>query len=467
MALVQPTTSTKTPSDLVGKKPSVTSGVDASDFWLWTTFGIAALVVILYVRAFAVNVVLLDEWAFIPYLKTFNAGLLDYGKFFLWRYNEHKIFFPLILLYWIASLTHYDAKAVQYVGPVIMILTTLIVLLMARKRMRAMPFGGVILSIIACFLLDLQQWQNMIFGYSACIVGVSLLFVLCVYLLERVRKLDWRLLLAAVSGFCATFSYANGFLCWPIGLGVLWLSRRLLSVEFRKNLLVPMWIWTAVGIATIALYYSDGYFIRKGFVGNIGPQLILGQPSSAAQLILTAIAIPLAGDPHTAIAIGLAIACILVFLTVVVLRGKWLLNHDSTAPLALLLFGLASAGMIFVGRAGAGFSALLVSRYTSITNLEVVGLAMFVASLRTVNSYQRMSIVACLAYAMFVITVSSAVVANDVGQANRNHRLEAARILRNYKTLPDKELEVLCPFPVAVRLYAPYLEQQKYSVFRH
>jgi hypothetical protein len=467
MALVQKTTSTKAAIDLKSKSASRQRVFGWGDVWPWIPFCIAALVAIIYVRTFAVDAVCLDEWAFIPYLEQFNAGVLDYGQLLQWQYNEHKIFFPLVLFYWLVRLTHYDAKAVQYVGPVIMIATALMVLLMARKRLSKMPFAELMLGVIACYLLDLGQWQNMIVGYSACIVGASFLFVCCVYLLERVRKLDWRIPLAAVSGFCATFTYANGILCWPIGLVVLLLARQLAGAEIRKNFLLPILTWTATSAAVVLFYLQGSQFIRKNFSGNVGLQFLHDQPFAAVQLALASLGSPLSFEAYTAVATGLALFAILVFLAIVIARRKWLLSCDSVGPLALMLFGLTSAAMIFIGRAGGGFSALLMSRYTSIMNLDIVGLVMLVASLRTENAQQKTAIISCMIYAMFIAAASSGMLAISIGESCRKERLEAAVVLRNYKTMPDEQLQILCPFPQVIKLYAPYLEQQRYSVFRH
>ncbi len=56
----------------------------------------------------------MDEWAFIPYLKEFNEGKLDYFALLKWQYNNHKIFVPLLWLFSLARLTYYNGAIIQF-----------------------------------------------------------------------------------------------------------------------------------------------------------------------------------------------------------------------------------------------------------------------------------------------------------------------------------------------------------------
>jgi hypothetical protein len=79
MALAQETTSPEPAFDVDTRNTGGEGRFGWGSVWLWAPFSIAALIVLLYVRTFAVNVECLDEWAFMPYFEYFNAGVLDYG----------------------------------------------------------------------------------------------------------------------------------------------------------------------------------------------------------------------------------------------------------------------------------------------------------------------------------------------------------------------------------------------------
>jgi hypothetical protein len=445
----------------------VTAGIKWHEAWFWGVLIVAIVIDILYIRAFAVDAICMDEWAFIPYLQQFNEGRLDYGHFLTWQHNEHKPFFPLVMLFSVARLTHYDVRAVQYACLAIIALTAVGVLLLARKRLISLPFGAVYLSVVAAFMLDLRQWENLINGFSGSTVAVSMFFVLSVYLLDAVQEFDWRIFLAIVCAFCATFSCANGLLVWPLGIFLLLSTRALSGIEVRRAMLGPLAAWLAASGGVVSFYFMTYEGVRRNLVGNVTTLCSRGRLMETIQTFFTALANPLSFEPYGAVATGVAMFLFLAFVFQAVIRRKWSMTRDSIAPLTLLLFGLLSTAMIFVGRSMDGPSALLTSRYAAITCFAVVGLFTFVASLETPNVVRKTALLACLSYAMFVATISSNLYGLAVGPNVRKTRLEAADIVRNYKTKSDEQLSTIMPFPTALRMYAPYLEQQHYSVFGH
>jgi hypothetical protein len=466
MALLQNTTFKK---EALIREP-VDSGRDSEfnwrELWYWGTLLVAVVADLLYIKAFAVDVIRMDEWAFIPYLQQFNEGRLDYAHFLSWQQNEHKPFFPLMLLFTVARLTHYDVRALQYAGLAIVSLTAVVVLLLARKRLLAMPFGTLTMCVVAAFMLDLRQWENLINGFSGSTVAVSMFFVLCVYFLDAVKKFDWWICLAIANAFFATYSCANGLLCWPLGIFMLLSSRALAGIEQRRAMLYPLAVWLVASGAVVSFYLSTYQGVHKDFIGNITALCSRGHLWDTIQTFFVALANPLAFEPFSAVGIGAAIFLILSYVFLAVTRGKWRINQNSIAPLALLLFGLLSTAMIFIGRAVEGASALLPSRYASITCLTIVGLLIFVASLKTSSEEKRTAVIAALVYAMFVTTIASGLFGLALGKEIHGQRLVDAQILKNYKNESDERLSTLMPFPKVLRVYAKYVEEQHYSVFR-
>ncbi|PWT96052.1 MAG: hypothetical protein C5B53_10420 [Candidatus Melainabacteria bacterium] len=467
MPLLQNSTSTKEIQPFATDNATPLSAIRWWEAWYWGVLVGAIIVDLLYIRAFAVDAICMDEWAFIPYLQQFNEGRLDYGHFLTWQHNEHKPFFPLIMLFCVARVTHYDVRALQYAGLVIIALTGVGVLLLARRRLLSLPLGVIYMSVVAAFMLDLRQWENLINGFSGSTVAVSMFFVFSLYFLDAVRKFDWRIIVAILAAFCGTFSCANGLLVWPLGIFLLLCSRALSGIEVRRAMLAPLAVWLAASGAVVSFYFATYEGVRRDLTGNIATLCSRGRLLETMQTFFTALANPLSFEPYGAVATGVAMFLLLVLVFQAVIRRQWKMTRDSIAPLTLLLFGLLSTAMIFLGRSMDGPAALLTSRYAAITCFSVVGLFTFVASLEGIDAGKKMAVLACLTYAMFVATLSTDLYGLAVGPNVRKTRLEAAEIVRNYRIESDRRLSTIMPFPTALRMYAPYLEQQRYSVFGH
>lgn len=441
-----------------------------SEAWIWAVLIVGVLIDFLYIRAFAVDVIWMDEWSFIPYLQQFNEGRLDFGQFLQYQHNEHKLFVPLMMLFMLARLTAYNGVAVQYLGLVIMAVTAVAVVFLARRRLITSPFGVPFLALIAGFMLYLRQWENLISGFSAATLAVSMFFVLTVYLLDGVRKLDWRIWTASITGFCATYSFGNGLLTWPIGTLMLIGFRKFEPPERRKSMTLPLIVWTVLGGLVWLFYFSRYASNPNKDLSHRVPVLFQSDHLlGTVQAFFAALANPLAVtfELNGAIAIGVALFVILCFVTVALVRKQWRISRECIAPLSMLLFSLLTTGLIFLGRAPDGAEQLLVPRYSSVTCLGIVGLFIFALSAIAKDSAQKTAIAACLACAMFTAIIGTALSSIEAGRNIKAIRTEVAQILKNYKNESDERLIKIMPYPQVLRTYTPIAEHYGYSVFRN
>jgi flagellar biosynthesis protein FlhB len=248
-------------------------------------------------------------------------------------------------------------------------------------------------------------------------------------------------------------------------------SRAFKKGESRKSMSLPLLIWVLASMSVLVFYFASYHSVQKDLIGNFLKYCLRVSLFDLMQTFFVSLANPLCLEPYTATGVGLAIFLILVFIVVNLIRGRWRITSESIAPLALLLFGLLSTAMIFIGRApDGGISALLTSRYVSITCLGTVGLLLFVSTIESTIEVPRLeinaSIAAALGCLMFVATISCDLFGLPKGEEVRAARLTAVKILKNYRVESDDRLKLLMPFPKVLRAYAPYLEQEKYSVFR-
>jgi hypothetical protein len=428
---------------------------------------VPTLLCIWYIQTFGVNVVCADEWAFFPFLKQWNEGSFNWYALFSLSYNDHRAFFPILYLISIAPPLNYNEIAIEYLCLPILVGTATVALLLADKRLAKIPFRRVILLVMAFFMLDLKQWDNMIVNFSGSTVAPPFFYAISVYLLDTLStRLEWRLPAALISAFCATFSSASGLLSFPLGLlqvgGESWLKRK--EETPGKAFIRPI-VWSLSSLVVIAYYFATFPGVRKSFAGTPSFEYMKNNPLDALQIFLACLANPLAGESFTAFASGVALICLVALLGWMVLSGKWQMTRQSFAPLSLMGFGLATSCLIFVGRSGMGILGVLAPRYASLTNLGIVGLLLFIATLESIRRETRLMLIAVITYAMFASSASSAFASLISGEIVRDMRINAAAALYNYKVAPLQDLIHVNPFPGIIRMWAPYLESHKYNVF--
>jgi hypothetical protein len=219
--------------------------------WLLTLIPLAILIWV--VSRYSVDVPFSDHWEFVPLLDKMYLGQLTFGD--LWaQFNEHRIFFPKLLLLGLAWLTHWNIlwENVAVVALGIGFFFLLVAQIRATTRALgvsqlrwAIPAGAVV-------VFSISQHENWLWGWQ---VGLWLgqLTALGAILLLANQPFRWnRFAGAALLAFVATFSFGNGFLAWPIGLALLWFAHRN-SPANRAALM----LWTAGAMLSLWLYVRD------------------------------------------------------------------------------------------------------------------------------------------------------------------------------------------------------------------
>ena len=172
-----------------------------------------------------------------------------------------------------------------------------------------------------------------------------------------------------------TFSAASGALIWPAGVVVLWARR----AGIRSY---ALWIGLAVAVGAV---YAWGY---------VQPEdnkllSVSADVRQMARFALTVLGAPLAaGSGQVALAIGLFLAGILSILLAQHIRST-APGERAAALLGLIAFGNGAVALLTVGRFQKGIEWALVSRYTAMTLLVIIGLVML--ALRRLRTVPRTS----------------------------------------------------------------------------
>ncbi|HZN11619.1 MAG TPA: hypothetical protein VFC61_08075, partial [Blastocatellia bacterium] len=411
----------------------------------------------LYVRAYGVDVPFWDEWSMVSLLDRLEAGRLSFADLFR-PHNEHRIFFPRLVILGLARLTGYDTRAAMYAGWLAQCASAVILLLLFARGERS--WRGALFKFIpaSCLMFSLRQTDNLLWGFQLGIFLPLLFFLLAAFWLGRSERPDWRYALALASGVGASFSLTNGLLIWPLGLFQL-LCRR--GVSWRRPGRALAWrvgVWALAGVAAFWLYFRN-YTPPPGY-----PPLFssLQRPAQSVKYFMAYLANPLTGDMYPAIATGgLLLAVYVIVAAVWLRRGP---TGETAALLSVALWTLASGAMLVVVRSGLGVTQALSSRYVTFTAAGLSAVYLLILRLepgrwRAGLTGFALALIAggvLTAYPMGILTA----------RATRAERKASVTYLRSYRVQNEKNLSLLYPDARYVMEHAPTLERHRWSVFR-
>src|ERR1700733_778724 len=70
----------------------------------------------LYVRAYAINTPMSDDFTIVLALNLLRNGQIGIWQILDAQHNEHRAGLPYVLMIWLADLTHYNVLANMYLG---------------------------------------------------------------------------------------------------------------------------------------------------------------------------------------------------------------------------------------------------------------------------------------------------------------------------------------------------------------
>lgn len=320
----------------------------------------------LLVDRYGVDVPYNDQWDELPLMqKALQGGL---GVEDLWRpHNEHRIFFPRLVFAALARLTQWNVRAeLAAIFLVALLIGWNLQVLLRRTwpEETAWPF-------LASFVVNLLvfspiQHQNWLWGFQLQFLAPIACFTSVLALPGRWRSRPW----AAAAGALAvvsSYSLGSGFLTW-----IAVLPLRVLR-ESREHRVRAAITWGLALAACLGLY----------LYGYTAPQHRFERPPVLAEpaLYLTAF-LGMLGQPLAlafrkawlamALGMGAALLCAYALLALGLVRRLVDGRGPALAWACLGLQALLTAGLIALGRAGAGTGTVFASRYTTPTLYLVV-----------------------------------------------------------------------------------------------
>lgn len=420
--------------------------------------GVLAL---LFIKSYAVNVPNWDDWIFVGrILNTFHAGHLSFQDLFA-QANEHRLFFPYLIMLLIALITHYNTIAECYFSWFLLCIITCVFF-----RVHTRTFGTKELALaafipVSWLVFNLKQWENLVWGYQGEMIMVVLFFLLAIYLLATTAKLRWRFAAAAVSGVICTFSLANGLAVWPIGLvTILWI-RKLQPKELRQPHLKMALVWCVVGIVACVVFFAGYHF--QGTVTGSDWLYNLQHPLTTFASFLAALGILMT---YQSVAIGAGLLLLLSYIFIgahIIWQRKAKLAM--ALSLSLILFSIISAILLAVGRTELGIAEVLASRHVTVMIPGVLGLYLGMISLEL--KYVNLKRFIVVFVALLIVVGGGVYYAGTMksGQVWRSGHNITAYYLSTFRIQSDENLLKLCWDPQFVREQAELLAKDKLSVF--
>lgn len=318
-----------------------------------------------------------DEWDSTRMLvEKMQAGTLGFGDFFAFH-NEHRIFFPRLLTFALALVTHWNVRAELLMIWILACVCSLNLWRVAEvtgwRNSRARLW---LLLGTNVLLFSPIQWENLLWGFQIGFFLPLATMTACLWVAPSLRRpFDF----LATMFFClvTTFSIASGFASWFLTAPLLLLWNGKARARCEKTW---WWTWIAVGVVSIGCYFHG--FVRP----RSHPSLMTAveHPRRGIEFILAYLGTPFSGAAPNAslIALGASAAMLILFAASLLYLWRWrrdgtLLAH-SLPWVSLAGWAFVNAFLTMLGRLGFGSVAATLPRYVSFAIMLPVGLLFLV-----------------------------------------------------------------------------------------
>ena len=239
------------------------------------------------------------------------------------------------------------------------------------------PFAGLLMALL---LFSPVQAENQLWGIQMIVFIPPLCLVASLWV--QSTKISYRsvVLLCALFSLVATFSFANGMLCWVLAfpLARYWLAEE--KAAPRRSVQTWTAVYLGLAVATLAAYFWD--YRRPPHHPSF--HAVLEDPALGARFFTTWLGNPfagaLSGDADSASSLGT------VFLVLLFLVSAWILRESGRLVprrfwrpyypwICITAYGILSGLTTTAGRAGFGHEQAFSGRYCTFALWVYIGLA--------------------------------------------------------------------------------------------
>lgn len=311
------------------------------------------LILTSYIALLGLDIPFRDQWAVVLLADKMEHGSISFDDL-LSQHNEHRPLFPRLLWLALVQGTGYNTNAELWLNLGIALVTFGIFVVYTAWvwRQQGVEVLDPLLPLLALLVFNLAQWESWLFGIQTIMFLGMMAVVTGFVILSRFN--NWSGLLgAALLGGIATFSMANAVLYWPIGLVMIALFSKPPSrwPRFTAWVIISALIWVA--------------FFRGWSPTPLASWSVLGRhPFIYIAWILNFIGAPLLTYWYAWVFGILSF----VWIVLVGIRAPKVYEWRLLAPYgAIVVFILASALAIGVGRSSVSLTSSVASRYLTMT----------------------------------------------------------------------------------------------------
>lgn len=329
-----------------------------------------ALILGWLVWRYGVNLPFWDEWD-TPGLAIVQSARNEMTwRHWMGQHNESRTLFPRLLFVSLASLTNWNIKYEMLVTFLLACSISFSVYHLSKTTLNSSPRKRITCLILANLLIfSPMQWENWLWGLQASTFIPIASITASLAIIFSQNPLLVKFLCSAVLATIATFSFANGMLCWIIIFpSLIWVA----SKSKRK----VSWViagWLFLFSLNLAVYFYD--YHKPGDHPSFLEALV--HPVKTVAYFLSFLGSPLGfHDLFSNQIIGLVVLVLFswsCFYFLGIKRNRKLL--DRALPwLSIGGYTIVSGILTTSGRVGSGVEQSLASRYITFSTYGMVAL---------------------------------------------------------------------------------------------
>jgi hypothetical protein len=351
-----------------------------SAWWrVFVALGLIAPVtyVVVMVARYGVNVWFWDQWQFTPIIRSYQEHALTFGE--LWaRHNEHRIFFPSLLMLALALPTRGNVFAPIAASIVLVALSLGLLWTVIRRTFDDRRLAYVALVLASILLFSPVQWESWLWGWNVSwfLSNAGLFVAIWALWSWQARSLWHRYTVAAVAATVATFSLASGTFVWVVGL---------ILIAATPSLRRLTAAWLVAGTLVVGVNMIGYHASVFNLPGHRPPTAL-----DHLNYLLVNLTRPMSPTFNIGFAQFFSAIYLVVVVAVVVSAAR---RRDGEVVnrllpwLGLLAFAVLNAAAMSTSRVALGIDQAYASRYTTVSLLGV--LAGMVMLLRTAEVNRR------------------------------------------------------------------------------
>jgi hypothetical protein len=430
---------------------------------------VPSLVALAFIHTYAVNTIILDRFAFVPFVLDYSDGRIDCVQLLTMQFNQHRTGVTGLLMLAIGLATGLSSLSLIYTTWLFVFLSEL-VLLHLFIRIFGRNLRSLLLFVPVAFLLfSLNPYE--VFLYDTIVMSTSSMFyfLLTVDVIFDIATSKWiwaQFTGGVAAALVASFSGSAGGLCvWPVGLALLNESFNRTQSNRAKTFRLMSSIWSFMGLFVAIIYFS-GLEMHHVMVPPLPMQDTIKLFISYTFTLFGSF---LSKQPSIALFAGpfiilLYLLSILFLLATLFTGGN---RRGLVVGLSLAFFGVATSAMVVIGRAGLGDVVQATSpRYVQFANIGLIGLYL---ALLVTNVKQRSNIKNCLLFLVVALCtgeiISGYASARQIGTILKDRHNIVAYYLRTYRIQPNEVLRSMYTDPAFARQIAQQMDERKLSVF--